>query len=171
MDSPARKTEQWRISEGTQGVKETLAVMRRIVRGDDGRANRTVIETGRAIVRHVPAKNWFGQVEAVYNFVRSNVVYVMDPVDVEALSTPVELMRIRAGDCDDMAVLLASLLTAIGHPTRFVAIGFTPGDLSHVYVETKIGERWIALDPTEPLPAGQLAWTADEVENSFIVNN
>jgi len=165
------KTYQWRISEGTQGVKETLAVMRRIVRGDDGRANPAVIETARSIARGVPAKDWFGQIEAVYNFVRSNIVYVMDPVDVEALSTPVELLRIRAGDCDDMAVLLASLLTAIGHPTRFVAIGFSEGDLSHVYVETKIGERWIALDPTEPLPAGQLAWSADEVENSFIVNN
>jgi transglutaminase-like putative cysteine protease len=81
----------------------------------------------------------------------------MDVLGVETIRTPELTMRERVGDCDDKAVLLASLLAAVGHPSRFVALAFgpPPAPFSHVYVETPIGEHWLAAETTEPWPFGQ----------------
>jgi transglutaminase-like putative cysteine protease len=74
----------------------------------------------------------------------------------------------RAGDCDDKSVLLAALLESIGHPTRFVAIGFQPDDFEHVFVETKIADRWISLETTEPVEIG---WMPQHIRARLTVNN
>ncbi len=49
---------------------------------------------------------------------------------------------------------LLLLLESIGHPTRFVAVGFRPHNYSHVYLETKIGNTWLGLETTEPVEVG-----------------
>ena len=54
-----------------------------------------------------------------------------------------------------MAVLAATMLASIGHPARFIAVGFNGGALSHVYVETIIGNKWIPLELTENLQLGE----------------
>lgn len=56
---------------------------------------------------------------------------------------------------DDVAVHIASILMALGHQIRFVAVcgrgkGSFAHYFAHIYVETKISEepeRWIAMDP------------------------
>lgn len=82
----------------------------------------------------------------------------MDPVNVERIQTADKTLELAAGDCDDKSILLASMLEALGHPTRFMAIGFEPNVFTHVYVETKIGNDWIPLETTEPVPMG---WEPD----------
>lgn len=67
---------------------------------------------------------------------------------METLATPKATLEVRAGDCDDMAVLLATLLESVGKPTRFVALAFDGGPFSHVITETHLGSGWIPLDPT-----------------------
>ncbi len=65
-------------------------------------------------------------------------------------------MEYRKGDCDDQAVLIASLLESIGHPTRFIAIKTsTFGPYVHVYVETRIGNKWFPVETTENWPMGK----------------
>jgi hypothetical protein len=62
-----------------------------------------------------------------------------------------------AGDCDDMTILLAAMLEAIGHPTRLVIVGPDPRRprlFSHIYLEVNLRDRWISLDPTMPFPMG-----------------
>jgi len=54
---------------------------------------------------------------------------------------------LQAGDCDDFSVLEAALLGALGHPTRFITIGYTPRAFSHVYLEVNLRGQWIPLDP------------------------
>lgn len=100
-------------------------------------------------------KNFADQVRAVHNYVQSNIQYVKDVNGVETLATPIKTLEFRKGDCDDQATLLAALLEAIGHKTRFVAIRMKPfGPFVHVFTETKIGNRWIPLETTERWPAG-----------------
>ena len=159
----------FRISEGSEGVRETLVLMRSIVR--KAKSDPLVITTARSITRMVPQKNWRGEVEALFRFVRDRIRYVMDPNDVEALSTPERLLSIGAGDCDDKATLLAALLEAIGHPSRFVAVWFEPGSLTHVYVEAKIGQDWIPLETTEMIAMGRLPFDPASVKNRAVVHN
>jgi transglutaminase-like putative cysteine protease len=71
------------------------------------------------------------------------------------VQAPDVTLRDRQGDCDDQAVLIGALLTSIGHPVRFVAVGFRPGQFAHVYAETPIGPNWVAVETTENWPVGR----------------
>ena len=100
-------------------------------------------------------KNFLAQVQRVRDYVRGNISYVKDINGVETIHTPEMTIRNRAGDCDDQAVLVASMLESIGHPTRFVAIKLTPfGQYQHVYTETRVGNKWLPVETTENWPVG-----------------
>lgn len=160
---------EYRISEGTEGIRETMAIMRKIVR--QCKADPAVIAYARSIIARVPQKDWSGEVRAIFNYVRDRVRYTLDPAGVETLSTPLRLMQIGQGDCDDKSVALASFLEATGHPTRFKAVGFNGGELSHVYVETLLGTKWVPLDATELGDVGELAFNESEVKNKYVMHN
>lgn len=64
-------------------------------------------------------------------------------------------------DCDDTSTMAATMCLQIGRPVELVAMGFAPGQLSHVAVrakEPKTG-KWIILDgvagPREKEAAGK----------------
>ena len=94
------------------------------------------------------------EISALLRWVQRNIRYTMDIRGVETIQTPPNTLRLKAGDCDDMSMLLASLLESVNHPTRFVAIGMRKGALCHVLVETRVGGKWIPLEATENWPAG-----------------
>jgi hypothetical protein len=67
------------------------------------------------------------------------------------------MLELRAGDCDDMTILLGSLLESIGHPVRLVLTGpdpLRPGLFSHIYLEVNLRGDWIPCDATMPHPLG-----------------
>lgn len=123
-----------------------------------GKKTLRVRETAGSQTRSCAQKDWPCEVRALHAFVRDSIRYVGDINGVETVQSPDKTLEYGYGDCDDKSVLLASLLESIGHPTRFVAIGFQSGVYEHVYVETLIGTRWIALETTEPVEAG---WAPD----------
>jgi len=140
------------IPEGRAGVVETLRVMSRLVR--DGKKNLAVRQRAMYLTRSCQQKDYACEVRSLHAFVRDEIRYVNDVRDVETVASPEKTLEFNAGDCDDKATLLAAMLESIGHPTRFIAIGFEPQVFEHVYVETKIGASWIALETTEPVEAG-----------------
>jgi transglutaminase-like putative cysteine protease len=94
-------------------------------------------------------ENRLCQAKAEYYFVQQNIVYVAETD--EYIQTPRELLATKGGDCEDQSLLLASLLQAVGIPTKFVHIPH------HVYVKAYLPdaprayrdeEGWIPLDPT-----------------------
>lgn len=144
------------IPEGVAGIRETLKAMTAIVRSY--KKSMPVRNMAITLIAGCQQKDWACEVKSVHAFVRDRVRYVNDITDVETVQTPDITLQNRAGDCDDKSTLLAALLESIGHPTRFVAIGFEPTIYSHVYVETRIGDNWIPLETTEPVEAG---WSPD----------
>jgi hypothetical protein len=68
-----------------------------------------------------------------------------------SLSTAVQVLNSRKGDCKDHTVLELALLQAAGIPARPIAglMYSEPGNgfASHVWVEAYVG-RWIQMDPT-----------------------
>jgi transglutaminase-like putative cysteine protease len=105
------------------------------------------------LVRRNGQKDWPGEVRDIHAFVRDGIRYVKDVRGVETLQTPEKTLELGQGDCDDKSTLVAALLESIGHPTRFVAVGFN-GQFAHVLVETKIGTKWVAVETTEPVAVG-----------------
>ena len=154
------------IPAGAAGVRVTLQTMRQLAL--EGKRDMTVRTKAMQLVAHLQQKNFLGEIKTLHRFVRDSIRYVRDIAGVETLQTPVKTLEFGQGDCDDKATLLAALLGAIGHPSRFVAIGKSPGKFSHVYVETLFGNRqWLALETTEPVDAG---WSPSGVMARMIVH-
>jgi transglutaminase-like putative cysteine protease len=117
-------------------------------------------------------KDYIAEIRAVHKFVRDRIRYVKDIRGVETVQTPLKTLEIGSGDCDDKATLAGALLEALGHRTRFVAIGFRPGIFQHVYLETTVNSpslnQWLALETTEPWPLGKKA--QGEVNKMIVYN-
>lgn len=154
------------IPSGVAGVRATLNEMRQLVR--EYKKNDQVRSTAAELVSPLQQKNFMGEIKRLHSFVRDNIRYLRDIHNVETLQTPPETLRRKYGDCDDKATLLAAMLEAIGHPSRFVAIGKAPGKFSHVYVETRVGPNWIGLETTEPVEVG---WKPSNILARMIAHN
>ncbi len=90
------------------------------------------------------------QAKAIYYFVRNNIEYVADPLFLEYIEDPKELLVTQGGDCESGTILLASLLGAIGVDYELV---FIP---RHVFLKIKLNKalkrykinNWVYLDWT-----------------------
>ncbi len=79
--------------------------------------------------------------EAIFLWVRDKIKYVNDPPG-EYFQPAVETLEVGAGDCDDQAILLSSMLGSIGFEPIFVILP------EHVYIELQQanGEQ-VPMDP------------------------
>ncbi len=154
------------IPNAQAGTKATLAIMSKLVKRY--KKAPAVRELALFLTRDLPQKAWFGEVEAIHNFVKYNIRYVKDIRGVETIQSPIQTLRLQAGDCDDKSTLAASLLEAIGHPTRFRALGFKKNAYCHVLPETKIGGRWLTVETTEPVNVG---WIPPGIKANMVRNN
>jgi Transglutaminase-like superfamily len=133
------------LLSGDAGVAQTIDQMRQLV--DQALTDPSIKRLATDIVRGVPAFDDTAEAQALYNWVRSNIRFTKDAVNKEQLYPPSELLQIRAGDCDDISMLLATLLMAVGYPARLMTVAANGDDFSHVYVEALIDGQWIPIDP------------------------
>lgn len=147
------------LPDGVDAIRATLSQMVRFAR--QYKKDVGIGTLARQLTDHLIAKDYAGELTALQNFVRDRIRYVRDVHGVEMLQTPVRTLEIRAGDCDDKSTLLAALLSSVGFPTRFVAIGLNGGPYSHVLCEARLGTRWI---PCETIVAGvEPGWYPENV--------
>lgn len=109
--------------------------------------------------------------KALFAFVQNNVMYIGDPPD-EFLKTPEQTLSVLGGDCDDHAILLASLLQSVGISTRFV---FVP---KHVYVSAylpdalkryKSDDGWVDMDATcKHCKFGEISYTYADATKRYL---
>lgn len=156
------------LADGADGIRQTLGAMRRFVR--KYRTNGTIYTLARSIVDPVRAKDYYGEMVAVFKWVQNHIRYVRDIDGVESVQTPLATLEIGQGDCDDMATLLAALLSAIGAPVRFAALGFAPSnEYSHVIVEALVGrETWVPMDAI--VPGARVGWRPPGVTRLMVVH-
>lgn len=135
------------IPEGIDGVAATLREMRDYARASVRAPDQKVRTLALDLVRLLPERNWFAEICALHAFVRDRIRYVRDPEGVELVQQPEKTLEFGQGDCDDKVTLLASLLTAIGHPAELVAVGFRGGPpFEHVLVQSLCGRKWVPLE-------------------------
>ena len=141
------------IPEGIGGIRATLAAMRQAAL--QAHTTMEVRSLAESIVENVAPKNYRGELEAIQDWVKTNIRYTRDPMYAEALKTPHALLESRQGDCDDQATLVAALALSIGFKPRFVAIGTNfYGAFDHVYTEVRLGTVWLSVETTEPVQVG-----------------
>lgn len=146
-----------KVPKGKDGTLITARIIAQMIR--DGAKDFYVRQRAIQIFRlySVPAKDRFGEINSLFDWVRRNIRYTRDIFRVELLHTPRRMLELKAGDCDDMTILLGSMLVSTGHPVRLVLVGFRPHRphvYSHIYPEVLVDSRWLALDATMPRPIG-----------------
>lgn len=141
------------IPEGKEGTRQTLRLMAALARRQS--TSPLIRELAVNLVSKVPERNYYAEARTLLRFVQSRIRYVRDVAGVETLQPPVDTLRLGAGDCDDKCILFASLMLAIGHPVKFVAMGEVKGHFSHVFCETKVGQQWLACETIYNWPLGK----------------
>ena len=146
-----------RVPRGQRGTLVTARLIARLVR--DGAKDFYVRRTAIRIFREsgAPPKHRWAEVGSLFHWVRDHIRYTRDIFRVELLHTPRRMLELRAGDCDDMTILLGALLMSTGHPVRLALAGFRPHRphaYSHIYLEANVQGKWVPLDPTMNRPMG-----------------
>jgi hypothetical protein len=145
------------IPKGYLGTQKTLEHIKALIRNGakDFYVRQKAIDI--LLEKGIKAKDYLGEIKALFEWVQNNVRYTKDPFRVEVLHTARRMLELRAGDCDDMTILLGAMLEAIGHPVRLIVTGpdpLRPKLFSHIYLEAYHKGQWIALDATMPYPMG-----------------
>jgi transglutaminase-like putative cysteine protease len=142
-----------KLPPGDLGTRKTLELMQAFAQ--QGAKELGIREAAIQAVRAAgaPEHDAAAQLEALHRFVRDQILFIGDIAGVETLQSPRYTLQMRAGDCDDRAVLLAALARSIGIPAvlKFKVIAANPsqpGTFSHVYVVANVAGRDLALDPT-----------------------
>ena len=95
------------------------------------------------------------QSKALFYFVRDNIEYVADPINIEYIEHPTTVLLSGGADCESGSILLASLQEAIGVDSQLVIIS------GHVYVRIKLDE---ALSKYKKDNYIYLDWTCSNCE-------
>jgi transglutaminase-like putative cysteine protease len=158
-------------AEGPEGIFEvTLPVAAQLARVYSG--DPRIVHLARTVSHSCPDEDRACVIVKIHEYVSARVRYQDDPEGMtfskEFMYTPLKALKIIAenkhfrGDCEEIACLTATMLTAAGVPCGFV-IGernHQGGVLFHVWVLGQgdyAGNRWIHSDPTHHVPAGKTA--------------
>jgi transglutaminase-like putative cysteine protease len=139
------------------------------------------------VARLYPGAYNIYQVCALFDKVKERVKYVSDPRGNDIWEPANVTLKVGAGDCEDQAILLSSMLEAVGGTTRVyltnthafaaVYIGNKTSDVNASvkgirayygnvdvnYMTDEYGS-WLMLDPTSSLYAGGLPGTTAQVK-------
>lgn len=114
----------------------------------EGREDIEIISLVRKVCAKLASGDYAGECLAVYYWVCKHIRYMRDPFNVEMVQKPSRTLVEQAGDCDDMATLLAAMFMACGNKCRFVAVGFVAGaPPTHVFCEVITPRGVIVFDP------------------------
>ena len=77
--------------------------------------------------------------DSIMKYVQQNITYASDPVGMDYWAPPADTLQARAGDCDDQALLIASMCLAIGIPARLRIVCNQNGANGHAFAEILAG--------------------------------
>lgn len=162
------------------GPRDTLVAMERIALGPRGEQSFMVRQFTEQVTQEVAPKDYLGELLAIRNVFlmpspwRPGVPlfrYMNDPRHVEWIKDPqrmVEEIHDRGTtivDCDEIALMGATMALQLGREVELVALGFKPGDLTHVGFRVKEpkSDTWIWIDPVAGPREREAAATAKEI--------
>lgn len=131
--------------------------------------HRDVINFARRLMALYPGPYNVLQVCSIYEYLYSQWKYVSDPRGLEYIAPASDSIMIMAGDCDDFAALMATLIEAAGGRSR-ILIARGPTDC-HAYTEVYVNTREIALPILNTIFLRYKDWyISQNIENSERIN-
>lgn len=136
------------------GFDTVVNEMRRIAQ-EGVQSSNVVTITQQAITGKIDS------ITAIWDYIKSHMTYNPDPDDTELLIHPNRLAQDflagahRSGDCDDFAMLTASMLGCLGRQVRMCIINYG-SDSYHAVCEvwSDFLDRWVCVDTASQIPLG-----------------
>ncbi|MDK2831898.1 MAG: hypothetical protein PWQ75_1650 [Methanolobus sp.] len=154
-------------------------------------SNVQVRTMAAASAKKYPGQYNIYQICHLFDDTKENIQYISDPRGKDLWSTPGETITVGAGDCDDYAILLASLIEAIGGTSRIYltdthafAAAYIGNDTETIadaiveyygpvpiYYTTDEYGCWLMMDPTSSIYARGLPGGTAPTENGWTFLN
>lgn len=146
------------LPDGERGNRSTVSFMCQIAKE---KCNHPLIrQTAIQIINkaRTESHNHLDEAIAIGEYVQRHMKYMKDPVDQELLQDPVMIVEqmekgVARGDCDDMSLVIATLLLSLGIRPYFKIVRWkkTSGNFNHIYIMVHEGnykekKQWFALD-------------------------
>ena len=166
LDGASHYPKVWHLPHWKKGDdKGRIAVLREIAMrgGRDPRIATLCVNIFKA--QKVVPRDYKGQAQALLKWVQKNIYYINEPS--ERLQDPNYTIKVGYGDCDDMAILLASMFEACRLEWRYVLSGKLNGKSvrwiegqklpknvkwSHIYLVVGYPpfqpKKWLFAEPT-----------------------
>jgi hypothetical protein len=126
----------------TKGIDSIGSILEDRIEPDDATIRRTALN----VVIDYPGDNTIEQVSAIFEYLRDGWVYIRDPRGKDyfnyanqSLIIGEEAGHIAAGDSDDFAILMSSLVESIGGTTRII-LARNNSTGGHAYSEVYLGQ-------------------------------
>ena len=162
------------------GPEDTLKSMAAAALGKRGEQSPVVRRFTESVVRDIHPKDYLGEILAIRNVLLQPsptrgptplFKYMNDPRHVEWIKDPqrqveeIEQSGCAVVDCDEIACMAATMALQLGREAEFVALGFAPGQLTHVGARIKEpkSDAWIWVDAVAGPRERAAAATAKEV--------
>jgi hypothetical protein len=151
-----------RLGNGIRGNLDTIEVMKKMAREYSRHDLVKRLATNILHFNNIPSHHYLSEARAIGEFVKGHIRYVKDPVGTESLQAPDMMIRMMKdvgysmGDCDDMALLIASLLMSVGIRPHFRAVKYRQDSPNYNHIYVVVYENNIA-DTSNPGPVRRLA--------------
>ena len=146
------------LGEGDNAIYKTLDLMKDI--SLESMKNPNIRYFVASMLSRNPV-NKLEELNSIFNFIKRRTRFLRDPINYELLQTPdFVIMLINSGemptlDCDDMAMLAATMLGVVGYDTAFKAVSTNhDNEFNHVYCLVKLSNLsggWMGFDPSNPI--------------------
>ncbi len=146
------------IPEGVKGTAATIERMIKLINNGkrDGRL-RTVV--GQEVISKCPQKDYYCYAKAIHDYVCHKIKYAYDPVDVELIEDPMNIIQAGIADCDSKCILFCAMCEQVGLPCRLVTVkpSLMADEYTHVFSEVNIKGKWVSSDCT--MPKEKFGWS------------
>ena len=82
--------------------------------------NETLRDYAYSVIQNVQTEEKACVLNQIYRHIVENYQYISDPEDEEVIQSPIETIQRKGGDCEDLTILLISLLENIGMDSYLV---------------------------------------------------
>lgn len=159
----------------TQDEEKALGEILRLIK--EGRDDPRIYEITREVISQSGTKFGYDidELEALYQFVQGRVRYVRDPYGRDIYQGAVDTLdKHKTGDCEDLTILLASMVLTVGYPVAIKLVSVAGELWDHIYplagMPPEEPKKWVAMDAT--LSYGRLGQEPErEYEKMFRITN
>lgn len=132
------KHKELKTAPGRKGNLITIERMKGLARARHGHPKIRELAKNITIYDKIPSMCYADEAKAIARYVQKNVRYLRDANGIEQIYDPLtlldQMMRgVAAADCDDMALLIATLLLSIGCQPYFRAVRYQSKNKKHPY--------------------------------------